>query len=34
MTFTQYCSRENFNYIENGFRTDDVLEKEDSVNFL
>ena len=34
MSFTQYCSGEIFRYIENGFRTDRMIEEEDPAIFL
>lgn len=34
MSFTQYCSGEIFRYIENGFRTDGNLEREDPAILL
>lgn len=34
VSFTQYCCGEIFRYIENGFRTDKRLEKEDSAILL
>ena len=34
MSFTQYCSGEIFRYIENGFRTDKQMEKDDPAILL
>jgi hypothetical protein len=34
MSFTQYCSGELFRYIENGFRTDTNLQKDDPAIYL
>ena len=34
MSFTQYCCGEIFRYIENGFRTDKQMEKDDPAILL